>query len=146
MVLLQYSHIIDDILQLVQEPGVDLGQLIDTFHAVTLHQSLRHSEDAQVGRVRQLLLQVVEVDVVVAHKSVHTLANHTQTLLHDLLKALTNRHDLADRLHAGANLTAHAHELGQIPTRDLYDHIIYLRGFVSGVGRTHLANLVQTIT
>ena len=131
MVLLQDSHIIDDILQLIQEPGVDLGQLIDTLHAVTLHQSLCHSEDTQVGRVRQLLLQVVEVDVVVAYKSVHTLANHTQTLLHDLLKALTNRHDLADRLHAGANLTAHAHELGQVPARDLHNHVIYLRSFVS---------------
>ena len=54
VVLFQDSHIIDDILQFVQEPGVNLGQLIDALHAVTLHQSLRHSEEDKQRLKRQL--------------------------------------------------------------------------------------------
>ena len=146
IILLQHMAVVDDILQTLEEPRIDLGQLVDAIDAVTLLQSLSDSEDTQVGRVAQLFIQVLEGQVVVAHETVHALADHTQALLHDLLEAFTDRHDLADRLHAGTNLTAHTHELRQVPTRDLHDHIVYLRSLISGVGRAHLTDLIQAIT
>ena len=75
----------------------------------------------------------------------HALSDHTQTLLHDLFEALTDRHDFADRLHARTDQAADTDELCQVPTRDLHDHIIYLRCFVCGVRSTHLADLVQSV-
>ena len=113
-------------------------------YAISLFQGLRHGEDTQVGRVRQLLVQVIEMDIVVTYETMHSLSDHTKTLLHDLLEALTDRHDLADGFHAGTDL-ANADELRQVPTRDLHDHIIYLRCFVCGVRSTHLADLVQSV-
>jgi len=40
----------------------------------------------QVGRVRQLLVQVIEMDIVVTYETMHSLSDHTKTLLHDLLQ------------------------------------------------------------
>ena len=118
---------------------------MDLVYAISLFQGLRHGEDTQVGRVRQLLVQVIEMDIVVTYETMHSLSDHTKTLLHDLLEALTDRHDLADGFHAGTDLAANADELRQVPTRDLHDHIIYLRRFVRGVRSTHLADLVQSV-
>ena len=145
IILLQHMAVVDDILQTLEEPRIDLGQLVDAIDAVTLLQSLGYGEDTQVGRVAQLFIQVLEGQVVVAHETVHALADHTQALLHDLLEAFTDRHDLADRLHAGTNLTAHTHELRQVPTRDLHDHVIDIGRLIGRVWRPHLANLIQAI-
>ena len=119
---------------------------MDLVYAISLFQGLRHGEDTQVGRVRQLLVQVIEVDIVVTYETMHSLSDHTKTLLHDLLEALTDRHDLADGFHAGTDLAADTHELRQVPTRDLYDHVIYFWCFVSGVGSSHLTDFVKAVT
>ena len=73
---------------------------MDTFNCVTFFQCFCNGEDTQVGRVGQCIVQVVEFQVVVSNETVHTLSDHTQTFLHNLFEALTDRHDLADRLHA----------------------------------------------
>ena len=38
-------------------------------YAISLFQGLRHGEDTQVGRVRQLLVQVIEMDIVVTYET-----------------------------------------------------------------------------
>ena len=73
---------------------------MDTFYGIPFFQRFCYGEDTQVGRVSQGVVQVVEFQVVVSYETVHTLSDHTQTFLHDLFEALTDRHDFADRLHA----------------------------------------------
>ena len=90
---------IHDVLQTLQEPHVDLRQFFDTLNGVTLFECLGDGEDTQVSRISQLLVEVVELRVVVAHETVHTLTDHTQTLLHHLLETAADTHNLTHRLH-----------------------------------------------
>ena len=124
VVLLQLVLQVDDVLQTLQEPDVNLGQLLDTLYSVAFLQSLCDSKDAQVGRILQGVVQVVELGVVVAHETVHALTNHTETLLNHLFERASDRHNLTNRLHAGANLTAHTSKLGKVPTRNLTNHVV----------------------
>ena len=142
----QYDRVVVDVLQLFEEPGRDLGQLEQTLDRVALLEGLSDSEHAQVGRIRQLLVQIIEVLVLVADKTVHTLADHTQTLLDNLLERLADRHNLTHRLHRRADLARYTSELGQVPTRDLADQVVQLGSLICRVGGTHLANLVESVT
>ena len=146
LVLTQHLRVVHDVLQLTDEPFVDFRQIDDFLDGIALLQSGCDGEDTQVGRVGQFRIQVAELDVVVADETVHTLTNHTKTLLHDLLERLTDGHDLTDRLHGRVDLTVNAHELGQVPTRDLHDDIINRWSDVSRVRRAHLTDLVEGIT
>ena len=92
--------IVNDILQLFDEPRVNLGQLIDAVNGIALFQSLSNSKDAQIGWIGEFFVKVVEFRVVVAHKAVHALTNHAESLLDKLLEGAANRHDFAHRLHA----------------------------------------------
>ena len=114
-------------LQALQEPDVNLGKLLDALNTITILQRLCDSKDTQVGGVCQGVVQVVELGVVVAHETVHALTNHTQTLLNHLLKRATDRHNLTHRLHAGTNLTADTGKLGEVPTRNLTNHVVQRR-------------------
>ena len=83
--------------------------------------------------------------MVVAHKSVHALTNHSQTFLDHFLEGATDAHDFANRFHGRTDETAHTGELGKVPTRYLTDHVVQLRSCISRVGSTHLTNLVEGI-
>ena len=115
---------VNDVLQSLQEPHVNLGQLLNALYAVTLLQRLCNGKDTQVGGVSQLLVQIVKLGMVVAYETVHTLTNHAQTLLHHLLEASSDAHDFAYRLHRRTNQTAHACKLRQVPARNLTDHVV----------------------
>ena len=78
--------VIYDILHALDEPRVNLCQLLDALDGVTFLQSLGDGEDTEVGRVGKLLIQVVELGVVVAYETMHSLTNHTETLLEHLLE------------------------------------------------------------
>ena len=54
----------------------------------------------------------------------HALTDHSQALLDSLLERTSDGHHLADRLHGATQLTVHAAELTQVPTRNLTYHII----------------------
>ena len=111
-------------LQTLQEPDVNLGQLFDALNGVALFQCLRNSEDSQVGGVCQCVVEVVELGMVVAYETVHALTNHAQTLLNHLFERAADRHDFTYRLHAGTNLTADTGKLGEVPTRNLTNHVV----------------------
>ena len=86
-------------LQTLQEPDINLRQLLDALDGVTLFKCLGDGEDTEVGRISQLLVKVVELRVVVAHEAVHALTDHAETLLDHLLEAAADGHDLTDGLH-----------------------------------------------
>ena len=119
---------------------------MDAVYRVAFFKRFGYGEDTEVGRVGQRVVQVIEFHVVVTDETVHALSDHTQTFLHDFLEALADRHNLADRFHARTDLAAYTDKLSQVPTRDLYDHVIYFWCFVSGVGSSHLTDFVKAVT
>ena len=131
IILQQLVLQVDNMLQALQEPNVNLGKLLDTLDGVALFESLSDSKDTQVGWVSQLLVEVIKLGVVVAHETVHALTNHTQALLNHLLEAATDTHNLTNRFHRRTNLTAHTSKLSQVPTRNLTDHIVETWCYVS---------------
>ena len=88
-----------NVLQALQEPDVNLCQLLNAFNGITLFQSLSDGEDTQISRISQLLIEIVELGVIVAHEAVHTLTDHTQTLLDHFLERTSDRHDLTYGFH-----------------------------------------------
>ena len=46
----QFGFIVYNVLQLAEEPGIDLSQFVDTVDAVSFFHSLCDGEDTQVGR------------------------------------------------------------------------------------------------
>ncbi len=113
-----------DVLQSLKEPLVNLGQLLNAVDGVAFLQCLCDSKDAEVGGVGQCVVQIVELGVVVAHEAVHTLAYHAQTLLNHLLEGTSDGHDFAHGLHAGTNVARDACKLGEVPARNLTNHIV----------------------
>ena len=90
---------VDDVLQLVEEPLVNLGQFVYLVDGITLVHGLGDDEDTLVGRFAESLVDVVDFKLLVFHKTVHALSYHAQTLLDGFLKVAANGHHLAYRLH-----------------------------------------------
>ena len=118
---------VHDVLHPTDEPRIDLSQFVDPFHRITILKSLRDGENPEVCRVLQLFVEVGEPDVLVADEAVHSLSDHSQTLLDEFLETAADGHDLADRLHAGTDLAADSVELRQVPARNLADEVVQLR-------------------
>ena len=57
-------------------------------------------------------------------KSVHALANHTESFLQCFLKGAPNSHHFAYTFHRRAEFAFHASELRQVPTRNLANDIV----------------------
>ena len=72
---------VNDMLQLLKEPAVNLGQLMNLLNAVTHLQGLRYHEDTHVGRLVQRGGNVRNLDLMILHKAVHALSYHAETLL-----------------------------------------------------------------
>ncbi len=83
--------------------------------------------------------------MVISHKTMHALTNHTQSFLDHLLKGTTDRHDFANRLHRRADQTGYTGKLREIPTWNLTDHIIKLWSNVCRRCCAHLTNLVERV-
>ena len=116
---------VDNVLELVQEPLVNLGQVVETLDSVAL---VEHSlADGQPTAVSWVLELVVEIVKLVSLETDEAGVNLANGLLDGLLESSANSHDLADRLHRRANVTLHVLELGQIPTGDLGDDVIQRR-------------------
>ena len=121
---------VNDVLQTVEEPDVNLCQFLDALHGVPLFQCLGDGKDAQVCRILQGIVQVLKARVVVAHKAVHALANHAKTFLNHLFKRAADRHNLAHRFHGRTYLTGNTGKLRQVPARNLTDHVVKAGSYV----------------
>mmetsp|Transcript_36585 Transcript_36585/g.79850 ORF Transcript_36585/g.79850 Transcript_36585/m.79850 type:complete len:442 (-) Transcript_36585:1351-2676(-) len=73
---------------------------------------------AVLTAVRQLYIEALGI------KALATLVDHPQRLLDCLLKGASDRHDLANALHAGAHFGVHCREFLQVPPRHLSDAVI----------------------
>ena len=92
-----------DVLQLIEEPFVDLGEVVDLIYRVAGAHSLGDHEDAFVGRLPESLLQVGDLELLVADESVRSLTDHSESFLDGLLEAAADGHNLADGFHRGAD-------------------------------------------
>ena len=89
----------DDVLQLLQEPAVNFGKLVDTVHGVAFAHGLGDNENTLVGRLHQRPVDVVDIQVMIANESVHPLPYHAQAFLNHLLECSADSHHFAHRLH-----------------------------------------------
>ena len=134
MLTLQLFINIDDVLQLIQEPLVNLGKFVDALNIVLrqMHR-FRDNENSLVSRFTQGGINIGNLQFLVFHKTVHTLPYHTQALLDGFLEVATDGHHLAYTLHAGTQFLVNSMELRQVPTGYLADHIVQSR-FEEGTG------------
>ena len=86
-------------LQLLEEPLVDLCKFVNLVDGITLVHSLRDDKHTLVGRLAQSSIDIFNLKLLVLNEAVHTLTDHAQTLLDSLLEVATDSHNLAYRLH-----------------------------------------------
>ena len=86
VVAFELMLVIHDIFHAFNEPRINLGEVIESLNCIALLKSLCNSEYTEVGWVCQFLVEVVEFDMIVTYKSVHSLTNHTETFLEHFLK------------------------------------------------------------
>ncbi len=118
---------VDDDSYLAEEPPVDPGQLVDPVDGPALAEGLGDPEEPLVGRLTELLLQVLEGVVGVGDEAVHADLEHTGGLLDGLLERPADGHDLAHRLHLRADLLRDAAEFLEVPAGDLDDEVVERR-------------------
>ncbi|GFF30855.1 LOW QUALITY PROTEIN: hypothetical protein IFM46972_03049 [Aspergillus udagawae] len=130
--LLELVVAINNVLELVEEPLVDLGQLVNLVNRVVLvKHSLTNGQPAAVSGILQNIIQVLKLVTLEPDEARIDLAN---SLLERLLKGTTDGHDLTDRLHGTANVALDVLELAQIPAGNLGDDVIQTRLEVGGSG------------
>ncbi len=79
---------VDDMLQLLEEPLVNLGQVVNALDGVALVHSLCDDEHTLVGRLSAKLSSISSISsLLVLYEAVHALTNHTKTLLDSLLES-----------------------------------------------------------
>ena len=119
--------LLDQLLHLLEEVMLDLGQLVDLIDVCALAQCLVDDELALAGRIvehgEQLLLGLV-VEVLCKAQTVAAGLQGTDGLLEGLLIGLADAHDLADGTHLRAELVLGALELLKCPAGELDDDII----------------------
>ena len=96
VIFLEDGHIVDDVLELSEEPAVDFGEFKDPVYAVAFLEGLSDGEYAEVGRVLEFVVEVVEVGVVIAYEAVHALAYHPESLLDKFFEGASDAHDFPD--------------------------------------------------
>ena len=87
-------------LELLEEPLVNLGEVVNLIDRIASPHCLGDDEHALVGRFAKSLVDVIDLNDLVLDKAMHTLADHAETLLYCLLEGTTDGHHLAHRLHA----------------------------------------------
>ena len=81
---------VHDVLQLLEEPAVNLGELVDLVDGVASAHSLRDHEDTLISRFAQSLVDVSNLELLVLYEAVHALTDHAETLLDNLLEGATD--------------------------------------------------------
>ena len=100
VVLLEGLVDVDDVLELMEEPAVYLGELVDAVDVVVRQvHGLGDDEDALVGRFAQGLIYVGNTEFLVFHEAVHALPDHAQAFLDGFLEIAADGHHLAHGLH-----------------------------------------------
>ena len=91
---------IDDMLELLKEPLVNLSEVVNLVNCVTTVHSLRNHEHTLICRLTKSSIDIFNLKFLVLNETVHALTDHTKTLLKSLLEVATNSHNFTYRLHA----------------------------------------------
>ena len=127
VVCLQLAGGVHKVAELVEEPAVNLGKLVQAVDGISFGKSLGYDEYATVGRRCERRLDVGYLHIAVAGKAVHALAYHTQALLDCLFKGTSYSHYLAHRLHRRTDVAVNAVEFAKVPAGNLHHHIVERR-------------------
>ena len=87
-------------LELLEEPLVNLGEVVNLIDRIASLHGLGDDKNTLVGRFAESLVDVIDLNDLVFDKAMHTLTNHTETLLYCLFECSSDCHHLAHRLHA----------------------------------------------
>lgn len=138
--LLELLVHLDNVLKLVQEPLVNLGEVVQLVNGVAeVEHGVGNGEESAVIVLSQGSCHVLGFPVGVKAREVGV--HLTDSLLQGLLKGSADGHDFADRLHGRADVALNMLELGQIPLGDLGDDVVERRleagggGLGDGVGQ-----------
>ncbi len=113
-----------DVAKLVEEPVVDLGEVVDLLDGHAVLEGVGDGVDsAVVGLSEQGHEDVLDV-VLGGLEAVHEGVDHTDGLLDGLLEVSADGHDLTDGLHAGAEAGRDLVELLEVPAGHLDDAVI----------------------
>ena len=144
--------ILDQVLDLHQEPGVDLGQLEDTLDTHARTEGITDIPDAlgtghgQLARQSSGSITVVQVQLRIKPAGAHF--QPAQGLLQGLLERPADGHDLAHGLHLSGQTGVGVGEFLEGETRDLGHHVVDGR-LEGGRGTTAgdvVAQLIQGVT
>ncbi len=86
-------------LQLVQEPLVNLCQLMYPFHVIPGPKSLAYNKYALVSRLTQCLVYIWNHKFLILRETMHALSDHPQAFLDGFLKSASDCHNLSHGLH-----------------------------------------------
>ena len=134
------------LLHLLDEVMLDLGQLIQFIHRSALSQSLVHDELSLAGGIHQQLQQLLLGHLVIIFRESQSVLADLQAadgFLESFLVGLSDAHHLAHGAHLGTQLILHAFELFKGPAGKFDYHIVaarhvFVQGSVFSAG-----NLVQ---
>ena len=115
---------INNMLEFFEEPLVYLCKLVNLVDGISGMHGLGDDEHALVGRFTQGSIYIRNLQFLVLNKSVHTLTNHTKSLLDSFLEVATDSHNLAHRLHRRTEFLVNTTELGEVPTWYLTYYIV----------------------
>ena len=96
MQLLRGVH---DVHELLQEPLVNLRQVMNLVDGVSGTHRLADDKYTVVGRFTQCLVDIGDHQLLVLHKTVHALPDHAESLLDGFFKRTTDGHDLTHGFH-----------------------------------------------
>lgn len=115
-----------DVVKLVKEPLVNLGEIVDAVDRVVLvEHSVRNGEKSSIVVGGQGLVKIFRLPV--GLEPGKSRVDLTNRLLEGLLKCSADSHDLSDRLHGGADVSLNVLELGEIPLGNLADDVVQRR-------------------
>ena len=114
---------LNDVLELEEEPSVDLGQVVQLLDIVAeVQHRVGDGEESPVVVLRQGGVHVLRLPVGVETCKVGV--NLSDGLLQRLLESSADGHDLSNGLHGRSDVSLNVLELGQIPLGDLGDNVV----------------------
>ena len=137
----------DDLLNLHQKPGINLGQRVNLIDAHALCECIAHIPDALRAGLPQLFLEHLAVLRFFVH-AVDADLQPAQRFLERLLKGAAHRHHFTDRFHLGRQAAVGCGEFLERKTRDFRHNIVNAGLETGGCGAPGdlVAQLVERIT
>src|SRR3989442_16034657 len=117
---------------LVEEPGIDSAEFRDFFDGHPGFESFNRVEDSLVCWLTQFLSDPSGTSTEISYLSeFSSQVQHSYCFLEGFLEASSDRHDLTDGLHLGADSFTGVPELSKVPAGSLYDNVVQ-RGLEAG--------------